>query len=760
VPVKNCALTPPPDRHSQHEASPLGNGRTTFGRCFSAALLTATIASVGLPRPTVAQQPEACPSASALLAEEGWAAYGSDDMAGARASFEAALARCSDDEYARTGLAYVALRGGETVRARELLESVVVAEPDNVDALVGLGLVAWRSGDLDEVERRFSRVASLAPGHATAQEYLERLQRVEEDSTNPDDPADAAWRAGDTDGALRLYSERLDQNPADGTALLRVGLLRAWSEQYRAALELFDTLLDLEPTNVDARLARARVHAWAGDLPEAEAEVRRVLTAQPENLEALSALAQFQSWSGRGEEALDSYQAVLSIAPEHAAGAQWARTVARVEGHEASIAAFESLVASDPTDVEARVGLATAFAYTGEYDAALAQYEEVLRIAPSDVRAAIGRARVLGWSGRLVAAQSAAVRAVEAAPNVGRTWAMLGQIYRWQGRDADAKQALETAARLAPTDAEIRDQLQAVRLAFAPAAQPTFAAERDSDGNRMLTTSLGASWHPLDRLELRASGYHRRLEQSLATGALERTASGMLVRGTYQTRPGWVLSGGVGGSMSDGPDDPRFLSFEAAVRTPTRFPLGAGLALTSAGLDATAALAQRGVRASELLVTTRWTPGPAWRVDGSVGIGRYEGTERNGRRSAALAASRRFGPSVYLGTSWRGFSFEKNLFDGYFDPDFYGVAELTGQWAYRGRPWSVLVELAPGVQQVGSEGSASASLRTNGRVGYRIGAGREVSLAVGYSTAGLTQFATGESGYDYTAIVVGLNWIF
>lgn len=720
------------------------------------------LALVALPGALAAQDP--CPSASAVDAEAGWAAYQSEDMSSARARFQAAVARCANDHYARTGLGYVALRDGDTAHAAELFDAVIEAEPNNVDALVGLGLAAWRAGNLDAAEERFGRVVMLQPEHPTAIEYLERLdeaRRAPSDATDPSDPADRAWLAGDTEAALRLYAERLDANPLDGLALLRTGLIRAWDGQHAAAMELLDLLVDLEPHNMDARLARARVRAWSGDIPAAEAEVRSVLDEQPQNVDALATLALFQSWSGQLDEALAGYDEILSIAPEHATGRmQQAQAMAWAESYGPSLAAFESLVARDPGDVEARVGLATALAYSGDYEGALAQHDAILARVPGEMRALTGRSRVLGWAGRLVESERAAVRAIEADRSDARAWAMLGQVYRWQGRDAAAKETFEIATGFAPTDPEIRDQLRSVNLALAPLARPTFTAERDSDGNRMLTTSLVASWHPLPRLEVRASGYHRRLEQPIGLGRLERTANGVQVRGAYQASPGWVLTGGFGGSMTDGLDDPRFLSFEAGVRTPDRHGLGAGVSLTSTGLDATAALAERGVRASELLFTGRWLPGAPWRLDGSVGVGRYEGTSTNGRRSAAFVVNRRIGPAFSVGTSWRGFSFENNLSDGYFDPDFYGVAELTGQWTYRGLPWNLLVELAPGLQQVGSEGGRSASFRSNGRVGYRVAPGREVSLSVGYSTAGLTQFATGESGYDYTAFILGFNWVF
>ncbi len=46
----------------------------------------------------------------------------------------------------------------------------------------------------------------------------------------------------------------------------------------------------------------------------------------------------------------------------------------------------------------------------------------------------------------------------------------------------------------------------------------------------------------------------------------------------------------------------------------------------------------------------------------------------------------------------------------------------------------------------------------NARVGYRLGSGRELSVSYRYSTAGLTNSATGVTGYDYSALTVGVSW--
>jgi len=711
-------------------------------------LVAAAMWAVGL-------QAQDCPRASGPDAEEGWQAYSDDDMERARARFEAALATCPGDGYARTGLGYVFLRGGNVDGASSLWRDVVTAEPNNVDALTGLGLAAWRRGDLDDVRARFERVVLLVPDHATALEYLELVDASA--ATPPPDAADDAWARGDTDEALELYRARLRESPEDATAALRVALILAWRGEYDTSLELLDTLLERVPAQVDARVARARVHAWAGDIPAAQREVLEVLAVQPDNAEALEALGLFQAWSGNLEGALDTYDELISIAPQSGvAGRQRAQTLAWASQYEAATGAYEALLSRDPSDVEARLGLAQALSYAQEFDASVAQYDLVLAVDPTELRALIGKAKALGWAGDLVAAEYVAVEAVSRDRSSAAAWAQLGQIYRWEGRNADAKGALDAAAGLAPTDADVLDQVRSLGLTFAPLARPTVVSERASDDNRMNTFALTGSWHPTPRLDVRAHAYYRDLRQ----GVFQRWAGGTTVVGHYELSRGWMVTGGVGGSRTDGADDPSFLEYQAGIRSPERHRWVGAVNVSSAGLNETAALADRGVRKTELLATGRWPPGVRWRFDGTVGVGSFEGSEPNGRRSASLSLSRRVGRFFALGASVRGFSFEKDLDDGYFDPDFYGLAEATTHWLYRPGPWTLLAEVAPGAQQIGSEGDVRASLRTNVKIAYGLGPGREVSASFGYSSAGLTSFATGGSGYTYTALIVGSSWTF
>lgn len=219
-----------------------------------------------------------------------------------------------------------------------------------------------------------------------------------------------------------------------------------------------------------------------------------------------------------------------------------------------------------------------------------------------------------------------------------------------------------------------------------------------------------------------------------------------------------MLSAGVGGSDSEGGGS--VTSYQAALRTPNRHHAAAAITFASSALDATAPLADRGVTTTGLTLDARWTPSPRWRVDASTGRTRFEGTQANERTHGSLAVSRQIGRRFNVGVSARAFSFEQDLTEGYFDPDFYGIVELPGRWILESGRWTLVTEVAPGVQQVTTDGDLAAAFRGSARAAYRLGNGRELSVGWGYSSTGLQSFSTGASDYHYMALVTGASWVF
>jgi tetratricopeptide (TPR) repeat protein len=569
------------------------------------------------------------------------------------------------------------------------------------------------------------------------------------------DPAHEAWVNGDTGLALRLYEERLARDPDDGVALHRVALMRAWGGEYDVADAHFAHLLEVEPANTDARVDRARVWAWAGETERALGALAEILEAEPNHAGALEARALFEAWAGRYEASLGTYDALLAISPDNgAARRQQAQVLSWASRFEASRAVYDSLLARDPDDVDSRLGLANTLAFSDSLGAAIAEYDRILATRPGDVRALQGKGRTLGWANRLVEAEATYRTALVAQPENVASMVGLAQILRWQDRNAAALDLLRGAEAVAPTNSDVREQLRGVDLALSPVARPSFVWEDDSDGNTMLTAALTASVHPTPRLEVRADTYRR----DLTAGPLDRTAMGATLTASYQLEPGWTLSAGAGGSDSDGSGS--VTAYQVGLRTPARHPVALGVGFASSALDATAALAEGGATTTGLTLDGRWTPSPRWRIDASAGRTRFEGSLANDRTHGSLALNRQVGSRLNLGGSVRAFSFERDLTEGYFDPDFYGILEAPGRWIQQAGSWTFVGELAPGVQKVTSEGDLAAAFRGSVRVGYRLAPGRELSLGWGYSSTGLQSFSTGATDYRYMAVVTGGSWVF
>jgi len=205
---------------------------------------------------------DACPRASGADAEAGWAAFSTNDVERARLSFEAALARCPNDHYARTGLGYVALRAGTDSLAVRLWTVAVAADPNNVDALTGLGLAAWRRGDVAAVRERFGRVLELEPDHATALEYLGRITL-----TGPR-PVRAPLVLPDTlEYPARTSAARFEVRGPGG-----------WTPFYIKGVNLGAALPGMHPSEFPDSVTYAR---WIRSMAEMNANVVRVYTIHP-----------------------------------------------------------------------------------------------------------------------------------------------------------------------------------------------------------------------------------------------------------------------------------------------------------------------------------------------------------------------------------------------------------------------------------------------------------------------------------------------
>jgi tetratricopeptide (TPR) repeat protein len=509
------------------------------------------------------------------------------------------------------------------------------------------------------------------------------------------DEADAAWRSGNTERAVQLYEARLAANPNDAVALHRLALARAWKSRFDESIALFDRLLRVDSMDIEVRIDRARVLGWALRWNDAEAEYTRLLQRNPQEMQALLGLANLRLMQGRTKEGEEMLDRILS---------------------------------QDPRNMEA------------------------LR----------GRARAAAWRGNLVAAEERwrAVLALDA--QSPETLAGLAQTLRWQGRDAAALDYIRTSLQANASDPGALEQLPWIEAALAPRLTPSFAYEHDSDGNRISSFSAGASFRPAPRWELRGDGYVRAARQDAAFTD-SRTAFGGGLTLWTQFEPGWLVSAAAGASSSNADDAAVTGMYALTFATPARNIAALTMTAQRSALDATALLIARQVRSEEITGILTMTLPSVTRLVANASAGRYIGgisKQSNSRTAGGLSISRRVRPPLTLGVLARAFAFEHDdLFDGYFSPRFYGIAEVTGQYLRQRNEWTWNVELAPGVQRIGRSGDLSATARGAGGVTWSQRPGRSITMLVTLANAGSVALSpSAGGGYRYAAFTLTSRW--
>lgn len=425
---------------------------------------------------------------------------------------------------------------------------------------------------------------------------------------------------------------------------------------------------------------------------------------------------------------------------------------------------YAARLAADSTDGVALHRLALVHAWAGRYDESLVLFDRLLRVEPTNGEARVARARVLAWAARFDEAERAWQDMLRTDPGDVAALIGLAQTLRWQARDAAALPVAQRAVDLEPDNTDALTELHWIEASTSPRTTPGAIHERDSDGNRITTFTAGAALRARQRAEVRASVYLRHATAVAPSPIDSRDAYGGMVTVWQQFEPGWTVSGGIGASASDVADAPVHVAFAAGASTPARNRMSVTAGVSRAALDGTALLIRRQVMTTDAATAleARLGRGLTGRANGSVTRFHSSVSGRSNRRVAVGASVSRLREPVTLAVRARVFAFEHDdVFDGYFAPDFYGIAEVSARYMTQRGSWLYLVEASPGVQKVRSGGEIGASVRAEGEIQYALRPGRVLVLRAVLSNAGADALSPELSDkYRYRAISLGGQWTF
>jgi tetratricopeptide (TPR) repeat protein len=279
---------------------------------------------------------------------------------------------------------------GKVADAAAAFERALQSAPDDVPTMIWMGEASLDQGRPEAADPRFTKAIALDPRSAAARYGLGRAALARKDYPRAAQELEQALaldgRASVIHYSLAMAYRGLgDHNKADWH-LQRRGAMPIAPDPLRKALdEVLDSALTYEK-NADTAGAR-------GEWTAAAAYLRKAVALAPTRPSPRHKLGTALFYLGDKRGAREQFHEALRLSPAFAAS-HYALGVLHQEAgeHVLAIQSFSAAIESEPTNVDARVGLVKALRRSGQPDRSNAELARLLRIDPS----AIDRVKAFG----------------------------------------------------------------------------------------------------------------------------------------------------------------------------------------------------------------------------------------------------------------------------------------------------------------------------------------------------------------------------
>jgi putative PEP-CTERM system TPR-repeat lipoprotein len=333
----------------------------------------------------------------------GLALLGKRDIAGARNSFERAVALDAGYFPAAANLARLDLAARKPEEAKKRFEAVLAKDPKNVSALLAIAeLRAKSGGSADEVAALIGKAIAARPTEVRPRlELITLWLRANEPAkavaagqealaTLRDQPeilqalGRAQLAAGDTNQALESFNKLVQLQPTSPVPLLRVAEAQAVAKDKEAALRTLRKALALKPDLVDAHRAIAVLELDAGRVAQAVAVAREVQVQRPKESVGYIMEGDLHAYRRSWSDAAAAYRRGLKqLGTADLATKLHAALVAGGNAKEAEQFAA-SWVKDHPRQLAFRTYLAQAAMAKNDYATAAREYRNLVDIEPDN----------------------------------------------------------------------------------------------------------------------------------------------------------------------------------------------------------------------------------------------------------------------------------------------------------------------------------------------------------------------------------------
>ncbi|HEX3756663.1 MAG TPA: tetratricopeptide repeat protein [Rhizomicrobium sp.] len=280
---------------------------------------------------------------------------------------------------------YALHRQGKLADAERLYVRLLETQPDNVDALHSLGILAVQSGRPQHGAALIGRAVAIAPHFAQAHVSL----------------GSALLTLGQLAEALASFNRAITLDPRNANAHYNRALALLRLDRAAEALAGFDHAVALNPGHAEAYLNRGSVLIDLGRAADAVLAFDRAIALRPNFAEAWCNRGLAQRMLKRFDDALASYERAVGLNPGSAqVHYNRGNTLSDLKRWEEAVASFDRAIALEPASCETHVNRAQALTELKRLDEALAGYDRAIALNPGMAVPYLNKSQVLLLSGR------------------------------------------------------------------------------------------------------------------------------------------------------------------------------------------------------------------------------------------------------------------------------------------------------------------------------------------------------------------------
>jgi putative PEP-CTERM system TPR-repeat lipoprotein len=407
---------------------------------------------------------------------------GKKDVAGARASFEKALAINPTFFPAAASLAALDLAEKKPEDARKRFEAVLAADPRHVQSLLAIAQLRANAGaSSDEIAGLIGKAISANPQDVSArlaliQNYLvakdnrKALSAANEASAAlPDKPEilDALGRvqqlSGETNQALISYAKLASMQPASPLAYLRLAEIHIANKNREEATKNLKRAQEIKPDLLEAQRGLILLAMEDKNTSEALAIARQVQQQRPREATGYILEGDVQAFSKNWPEATKAYRTAVKVQPLPNVAIKL-HTTLLAAGNSAEAERWATSWSKEhPKDIAMRVHQGDMAMARKDYAAASRIYQAALDIEPNNPLVLNN----LAWiSGELKAPKALeyAEKANQLAPNQPPFMDTLAMLLAAKGETTKAIDLLRKALAIAPNATLIQLNLAKVLI--------------------------------------------------------------------------------------------------------------------------------------------------------------------------------------------------------------------------------------------------------------------------------------------------------